>query len=356
MHRTDALIVGGGPAGAAAAITLACGGALPMLVERCPGERDLVCGGFLGWDAIAALKRLGLDPAQLGARPIHRLRLVAGGRTVERALPHPAAGLSRRRLDASLLRLAEEAGTSVLRGRAARALEGNRIRLDDGGELEAEALFLATGKHELRGAARDIGARPASVGLRAALPGSASLAEALAGSIELHLYDGGYAGLLLQEDGMVNLCLSVSRERMAEAASPTSLIERLAGEAPLLADRIGAAPDDWEAIAGVPYGWRAQASSPGIYRVGDQAAVIASLAGDGIAIALASGVAAAQAHLAGTGAADFQRGFAAKARRPVAIGEALRHMAEHRRERAVLMTLAKVKGAAALAARLTRIG
>ena len=159
MRRTAALIVGGGPAGAAAAITLARGGARPELVERCPGERDLVCGGFLGWDAIAALKRLGLDPARLGARPIQRLRLVSGTRMVERALPFPAAGLSRRRLDASLLLLAQEAGAAVVRGRAARALEGNRIRLDDGEELEAEALFLATGKHELRGAARDIGAR-----------------------------------------------------------------------------------------------------------------------------------------------------------------------------------------------------
>jgi flavin-dependent dehydrogenase len=356
MHRTAALIVGGGPAGSAVAITLARAGAMPVLVERCPAERDPVCGGFLGWDALAALKRLGLDPAALGARPIHRLRLVSGRTIVERALPFPAAGLSRRRLDASLLRMAEEAGAAVLRGRAARALDGLVVRLDDGEELETEALFLATGKHELRGAAREIGARKAAVGLRAALPAGQDQARALAGTIELHLYDGGYAGLLLQEDGMVNLCLSVSRARMAEASAPAALIGELAGEAPLLAERIGTPPDDWEAIAGVPYGWRARATGPDCYRVGDQAAVIASLAGDGIAIALASGIAAAHADLAGIDAADFQRGFATRSRRPIAIGEALRHMAEHRRERAVLMALARVKGAAALAARLTRIG
>ena len=55
MRRTAALIVGGGPAGASAAIALARGGAKPVVIERSPGERDLVCGGFLGWDAIAAL-------------------------------------------------------------------------------------------------------------------------------------------------------------------------------------------------------------------------------------------------------------------------------------------------------------
>src|SRR6185295_11448666 len=222
MHKVSALIVGGGPAGASAAIALARGGAMPVLIDRSPGERDLVCGGFLGWDAIAALRKLGLDPTSLGARPIHRLRLVSGRRIVEAALPRPAAGLSRRRLDAALLRMAEEAGAAVLRGRTARALDGHRVRLDGDEEMEADALFLATGKHELRGAARDVGGRPVSVGLRAALPPMPDLD----GVIELHLFDGGYAGLLTQEDGDTNFCLTVTRARMADRDSLiASLIE-----------------------------------------------------------------------------------------------------------------------------------
>ncbi len=355
MRRTAALILGGGPAGSAVAITLARAGARPLVIERYPGERDLVCGGFLGWDALAALKRLGLDPAALGARSIHRLRLVAGARTVESRLPRPAAGLSRRRLDAALLRLAEEAGAEVLRGRTARAIDQGVVRLDDGTEMAADALFLATGKHELRGAARPIGDRAVSVGLRTALPADARLAAALAGTIELHLYDGGYAGLLVQEDGAVNLCLSVSRARMIEATGPAALFESLVRESPLLGERVGTPPGQWEAVAGVPYGWRASGGD-GLYRVGDQAAVIASLAGDGIAVALTSGVAAAHCHLAGIGADDCQRGFARRAARPIRIAEWLRHMAEHKRERGLMMKLAKVKGLAGLAARLTRIG
>jgi menaquinone-9 beta-reductase len=359
VRRAAALIVGGGPAGAAAALTMARAGAMPVLVERCPGERDVVCGGFLGWDALATLRRLGLEPSKLGARPIHRLRLAAGGRTVEAELPHAAAGLSRRRLDSALLMAAEEAGAAVLRGRAARALDGDCLRLDDGEEMAADAIFLATGKHELRGAARETGGRAASVGLRTVLAPSPGRARALAGTIELHLYNGGYAGLLVQEDGCVNLCLTVARERMAAAASPDALLAELAEEAPLLAERLdGGVEGSWQAIAGVPYGWRVLDTVAGCYRLGDQAAVIASLAGDGIAVALQSGVAAAHAHLAdGPSAAPaFQRAFARCTARPVRIAEALRHMAEHRLERRLMMGLARFSGLTRLAARLTRIG
>ena len=362
MRRPSALIVGGGPAGSAAAIALARGGASPELIERSSGDRDVVCGGFLGWDAIAALRRLGLDPGALGARPIGRVRLIAGTRIVETALPHAAAGLSRRRLDAALLALAERSGAAVTRGRTARAVEDGILRLDDGEQIHAESLFLATGKHELRGLARDLDGRrePPTAGLRAELPPRADLERALAGTIELHLYDGGYAGLLLQEDGSVNFCLAISRARLAAAGGPEPLLDALVAEAPILGDRLGSAPPAaWEAIAGVPYGWRAHGTAQGLFRLGDQAAVIASLAGDGIAIALASGEAAARAWLAGGAAAapDFQQGFARRAARPIAVAEALRHLAERRLTRASVMNVLRIAPAAArLAARLTRVG
>ena len=84
---TGPLIVGGGPAGAAAAITLARGGARPLLLERHAEAHDTLCGGFLGWDALRRLDAIGIDAAALGARPITRLRLVAGDRLVEVVLP-----------------------------------------------------------------------------------------------------------------------------------------------------------------------------------------------------------------------------------------------------------------------------
>ena len=353
MRHASTLIVGGGPAGTAAAITLGLAGAMPVLIERSPGPRDIVCGGFLGWDALASLKRLGLDVGALGARPIHRLRLVAGRRSAEADLPSLAAGISRRCLDEALLHRAESAGAIVLRGRTARSIEGRTVRLDGGEEMQADAVFLATGKHELRGGAREIGARSVSVGLRAAFSPSPATSAALAGTVELHLYDGGYAGLLLQEDGSVNLCLTVARERMA--GRPEELVASLIEAAPLLGDRIGNLPVRWEAVAGIPYGWRAEPSALRLYRLGDQAAVIASLAGDGIAIALASGIEAAHACLAKTGAEAFQHAFARRSARAVTVAEALRRMASRRSGRETMRRLARVPGLIRVAAGLTRL-
>ncbi|WP_157215057.1 NAD(P)/FAD-dependent oxidoreductase [Flavisphingomonas formosensis] len=365
MRRTAALIAGGGPAGAAAAIALARQGLRPVLLEREREARDIVCGGFLGWDALEQLGALGIDAAALGARPIERMRLVAGTSEAAAPLPGRAAGLSRRTLDTALLRAAADAGAGLEGGVRLRSADDERLRvaLADGAEFGCGALFLATGKHELRGLARPHGRPPEAlaIGLRTTLAGSAALERMLAGVIELHLFDGGYAGLLLQEDGRANLCLSVSAARFA-GLTPGRLLEDIAAEAPLLAARIGAAAGigGWSAVAGVPYGWRARTGSSGLFRIGDQAAVIASLAGDGIAIALSSGQLAATSLLRDgpEGAIGFQARFGRRVALPLAIAGILRTIAERRpRLRAGLLSLFRhAPGLTGIGARLTRAG
>jgi flavin-dependent dehydrogenase len=360
VRRTPVLIVGGGPAGSAAAISLARLGLAAELVERSAEPHDSVCGGFLGWDALSALAKLGVDPAALGARRITRLRLLSAGGQAEAPLPRPAAGLSRRTLDACLLAKAAEAGAAVQRGRSTKAADLARrtVRLDDGEEVEADALLIATGKYELRGASRPRDTSADPVGLRTALAASPALERSLEGTIELHLFDGGYAGLLLQEDGSANLCLSVARARLKQAGGVDPLIAQLASELPSLAERLGQGePGLWSAVSGVPYGWRAGGTVPGVFRLGDQGAVIASLAGDGIAIALASGIAASASIARGDTAQTWQRSFSSRARRPIAVAEALRWAAEHERPRKAMMALLRAAPALpAIAARLTRIG
>jgi menaquinone-9 beta-reductase len=355
-----ALIIGGGPAGCAAAITLARAGTTPHLVERRTAAQNGVCGGFLGWDAIAALAQLGIDPWELGAAPISQVRLVTADRCVESALPGVAAGLSRSTLDNALIEAAAAAGTTVSRGRTARAIDpaSRSVRFDGGDPVTAQTLFLGVGKHELRGMARDFSV--SSVGLRTTLPASATLRDALSNMVEMHLFDDGYAGLLLQEDGSANLCLSVSRARLVAAGNVPALLKQLMQEAPLLAERLQPDPPTrFDAVAGVPYGWRAQSSHEGVFRIGDQSAVIASLAGDGIAIALASGASAANALLTGgpEAAPAWQRQWRRECGRPVGVAEALRHAAAVPITRNAMMALLRfVPALGTAAASLTRVG
>src|SRR5687767_11360114 len=58
--RCDVLIVGAGPAGSAAAITLARAGLAVVLVDQHSFPRDKVCGDGLIPDAHNALRKLGV--------------------------------------------------------------------------------------------------------------------------------------------------------------------------------------------------------------------------------------------------------------------------------------------------------
>ena len=347
MRRTPALIVGGGPAGAALAIHLARAGRPHLLIERTRETPDSLCGGFLSWRTVAALEALGVDPFALGGHPVTRLRVAAGGRVAEAALPGRAAGLSRRAMDSALLARVDR----VERGVSAREAQPGHVRTADGGQIACDALFLATGKHDLRGLARPHMAQDPDIGLRVRLPPIA----AITGVIELHLFDRGYAGLVRQEDGTANLCMAVRRSRLAEAGGdPQALLAALARESPLLGDRMGAgAVGAVQAVANIPYGWRARSAAQGLWRLGDQAGVIPSLAGEGIAIALSTARAAARNYERG---GPFQPEIARRLARPMAVAGAVRALAERPSGAALLVALARAMPfAAGAVARLTRV-
>jgi flavin-dependent dehydrogenase len=364
LTRPSALILGGGPAGAATAMLLARSGISVLVAERSREPHEVVCGGFVSGDALRILRRLGVCAADQGARPITRLRLVLGRRRLETPLPFPAVGLSRRTLDAALLQAAARSGARVERGLAARQVDPRerRVVLSDGAEMTPTALFLASGKHDVRGAGRVRRRRgDEAVGLRTRIAPGPSLARDLAEVIELHLFAEGYAGLLTQEDGSVNFCLSVSASRLRGVDGRVDqLVASLAEEAPALAERLdaGARIGAWSSIARVPYGFIAEHTAAGVFRVGDQAAVIASLAGDGVAVALHSAEQASAAFLSGgaPAAMGYQRALASRAAAPLRLASALRFAGERPRLAAPLLAAVGLRpGLLGLAARLTRL-
>ncbi len=337
------LIIGGGLAGAAAAIELARARRAPLLLERESAPHDKICGEFLSGEAVTALAALGQDVRALGAVPITHVEMRAGTRTAAARLPFPALSLSRRVLDWALLDTAQHAGVTVQRGRHVRSLD----------DLDGPIL-LATGKHDLRGHPRPPGRDEIGFKQYFAAP---ALAQHLAGTVRVVFFDGGYAGLQPVEGGRLNLCLLVDGPHYRTLGDWPALLARLCREPGLaaLADAQPLLPRPL-AISRVPYGHLAQPAGDGLWRLGDQAAVIPSFCGDGMAIALESGRLAAAMLAEGADADAYQAALLARTRRPVRLAMAGLSLARHPLGRlAALAGLSAVPGALALMARLTRV-
>jgi geranylgeranyl reductase family protein len=131
-YDSDAIVVGGGPAGAAAAARLAAQGFRIVLVDRASFPRDKVCGDFVGPTALAELADLGV--AQIEAfRATSKMANLALHVDADQpavmsvpqvdGLPGYGRVIPRRQLDAWILDAARHAGVTVLDGRKVTAIQ-----------------------------------------------------------------------------------------------------------------------------------------------------------------------------------------------------------------------------------------
>lgn len=126
MTRTitaDVAVVGGGPGGAAAAITLARAGRDVILVDKARFPRDKCCGDGLTTSALRLLEKLGLQPAHVPSwKWVGDVTVRSpSGRVVRFPFPGEgsfAAVARRADLDSSLLDVARAAGVKVHDGHA----------------------------------------------------------------------------------------------------------------------------------------------------------------------------------------------------------------------------------------------
>ena len=154
-EQIDVAVIGAGPAGTAAAITLARAGIDVTVFDKATFPRDKTCGDGLTTLALRQLEQLGLDPADVASWIDVSDCFVTSPSGVSIHLPRPpasdgrfAAVTTRLDLDAALVEVARKEGATVVEGAGLTAAreESNavvlRIGADGGDEREVRARWV----------------------------------------------------------------------------------------------------------------------------------------------------------------------------------------------------------------------
>lgn len=305
MQR-DLLVIGGGPAGSAAAITAARAGLSVTLFEKGPHGRDKVCGDGLTPRAIAALDELRIDYSV--AHRIDGLRMIAGKK--ERELlwpatdrfPHHGAVWPRHRFDNHLLDVAIAAGVDVrFNCEALPVMDEDRcVGVSVGNEtFKAPFTVLAAGAQgqaaQILGAVRDPN-ETFGLAIRAYVPsarhGERHLEACLSLSDEHGTAVPGYGWMFPAGDGTVNIGVgALSTMKGFKKLNLNTLLDQYYA---LVRDSWGLGE-----YAEKPRAWRlpmscVKRSGPGWVAVGDSAGFVNPMNGEGIDYGLESGMLAAQ--------------------------------------------------------------
>jgi menaquinone-9 beta-reductase len=285
----DLIVIGGGPAGAAAAITATRKCARVLLLECGHYPRHKVCGEFVSAESLDLLSTMLSGRCSLAlqnAIHIGRARLFADGRILETRIDPPAASIARIDLDAALWHSAENQGVEARQRVAVHSVSGEgpfRVHTT-AGECEGRAVINASGRWSSLNSDR---AR--TVDGKRWLGLKAHFTEFLGSdSVDLYFFAGGYCGVQPVAAGRVNVCAMVRAE---VASALAEVLDRHAAlhERSRKWQRISDGVSTWPLIFRDP-----QPECQGVLMAGDAAGFVDPFVGDGISLALRSGSLAAE--------------------------------------------------------------
>lgn len=133
MHSTDVFVIGGGPAGLAAAIAARKKGFRVTVADGARAPIDKPCGEGLMPDGLVALDKLGVSVAAEKSFPFRGIRFISAGISVDAAFPNGESGCGIRRtvLHESLAESAAGLGIELLWQTPVHGISANRVRAGD---------------------------------------------------------------------------------------------------------------------------------------------------------------------------------------------------------------------------------
>jgi flavin-dependent dehydrogenase len=306
----DAIVVGGGPAGASSALLLARHGWRVAVVEKSAFPRKKVCGEFMSATNLALLDRLGIGPAwRADAGPeIRRVGFFCGNTVVDAPMPGAKRGafgraLGRDALDQLLLEQAGVAGADIFQPWRAVAIdrqgEQQAIRIEskeESGVLAAPVVVAAHGSWEAGKLPSQLDKvnHPADLlGFKAHFTGAALPAELM----PLIVFPGGYGGMVWSDRGRLSISCCIRRDVLAAArmtygdvAAAEALYRHVLTSCRGVREAIGNAGLDghWLAAGPIRPGIRAGYEDD-IFRVGNIAGESHPIIAEGITMAIQSG-------------------------------------------------------------------
>jgi len=326
----DVAVVGAGPGGSAAAITLARAGLRVALIDRQDFPRTKPCGDLIGCGGIALARTLGVATETLAPyRPLRGAVVVAPETRplVLRAGRHnrgrdDARVIPRHIFDTALVRTAEEAGATFVRLHVRDLLRerGQIVGVSGGDARTARAIHARAvigadgyGSRIARAVRGDATTRAGQVGvaLRAYATGFA-LPRAWDGCL-VFAYDArtapGYGWLMPLPDGGANIGIGTLAPTTGtpDTAHLRGLFDRFVSGTPWLAGATIAddlPPRAWP-LALAPR--RGPLVGDGVLLVGEAAALVGPMTGAGIYPAMRSGVWAAETLIAALRTGDLSR-------------------------------------------------
>jgi menaquinone-9 beta-reductase len=307
-ERHDVLVVGGGPAGAAAGFWLAKAGHDVCVLERKAFPRDKTCGDGLTPRAVHQLREMGLEPAIAARHHRHDgLRAEAHGITLDLPWPDhpvfPSYGyvVRRRDLDGLVAEQAGAAGATVRESsEALRPLTrdghviGALVKDKASGETrEVHARYVVVADGSLSRFGRALGTArdksyPQGIAIRGYFESPLSADPWIESCLDVHDRDGrslpGYGWIFPLGDGTINVGIGLlSTYKGYRDVNTTHLMSEWAATAP---ERWGIDPD---AMLAPPTGGRLPMAGsvnpkvgPNWLVVGDAAGSINPFNGEGI--------------------------------------------------------------------------